>query len=291
MYYTNNEDYLAHHGIKGQKWGIRRYQNSDGTLTEEGKKRYSVGEGRKFKESSNETKYGMDPLLATLAAYTAAYAVAAATIAVPVAVEDVSAKSKAKKYKKERDEAKETDPKTGFKLKDNKEMSDKDDLKRINPMVKAINSEGYTNNCMLCTTTYDMRKRGYDVTVNKTDDGFATSKVKDWYPKAKIVDISPKDEYGNTSYERMCKDAISELSKQPEGARGNLMVSWAGGFSGHSMIYQIKDGKLQILDGQTNEIYKNPETIINKNRIRSVSYARLDNVDFDPKRIKGACIS
>ena len=33
--------YLAHHGIKGQKWGIRRFQNSDGTLTAEGKDRYS----------------------------------------------------------------------------------------------------------------------------------------------------------------------------------------------------------------------------------------------------------
>lgn len=33
--------YLAHHGIKGQKWGIRRFQNSDGSLTEAGKKRYS----------------------------------------------------------------------------------------------------------------------------------------------------------------------------------------------------------------------------------------------------------
>ena len=31
---------LCHHGIKGQKWGIRRYQNEDGTLTEAGKKRY-----------------------------------------------------------------------------------------------------------------------------------------------------------------------------------------------------------------------------------------------------------
>lgn len=33
---------LYHHGIKGQKWGIRRYQNEDGTFTEEGRKRYHI---------------------------------------------------------------------------------------------------------------------------------------------------------------------------------------------------------------------------------------------------------
>lgn len=34
-------DYLAHYGVKGMKWGIRRYQNKDGSLTAAGKKRYS----------------------------------------------------------------------------------------------------------------------------------------------------------------------------------------------------------------------------------------------------------
>lgn len=32
---------LMHFGIKGQKWGIRRYQNEDGSYTEAGKKRYN----------------------------------------------------------------------------------------------------------------------------------------------------------------------------------------------------------------------------------------------------------
>ena len=33
-------NYLTHHGIKGQRWGIRRYQNKDGSLTPVGRKRY-----------------------------------------------------------------------------------------------------------------------------------------------------------------------------------------------------------------------------------------------------------
>lgn len=39
--------YLAHHGIQGQKWGIRRYQNRDGSLTAEGRRRLGYGEPRK----------------------------------------------------------------------------------------------------------------------------------------------------------------------------------------------------------------------------------------------------
>ena len=37
---TYESDYLIHYGIKNQRWGERRYQNPDGTLTTEGKERY-----------------------------------------------------------------------------------------------------------------------------------------------------------------------------------------------------------------------------------------------------------
>lgn len=37
----DKSDYLRHHGIRGQKWGVRRFQNKDGTLTSSGRKRYA----------------------------------------------------------------------------------------------------------------------------------------------------------------------------------------------------------------------------------------------------------
>lgn len=43
---------LVHHGIKGMRWGVRRFLNKDGTLTEAGKKRYRTDDVREAKRRS-----------------------------------------------------------------------------------------------------------------------------------------------------------------------------------------------------------------------------------------------
>lgn len=50
---------IQHSGIKGQRWGIRRFQNEDGTLTERGKKRYGGKNYEKLNEKG-KTKYRND---------------------------------------------------------------------------------------------------------------------------------------------------------------------------------------------------------------------------------------
>lgn len=49
------EEELKHYGIKGMKWGVRRFQNSDGSLTSEGRKRYN---GNDLKEAQKKVDKG-----------------------------------------------------------------------------------------------------------------------------------------------------------------------------------------------------------------------------------------
>ena len=61
-------DELSHFGIKGQKWGIRRYQNPDGTLTAEGKARYGSVENlnKHRQERKQKIKKGVKVAALTL---------------------------------------------------------------------------------------------------------------------------------------------------------------------------------------------------------------------------------
>lgn len=51
---------LQHHGVKGQKWGVRRFQNSDGSLTNEGRRRYSSDDFKDAKKKIDKGKEVVD---------------------------------------------------------------------------------------------------------------------------------------------------------------------------------------------------------------------------------------
>ena len=58
MYAIDNE--LYHHGVKGMKWGVRRYRNYDGSYTKRGLERYGKAESRYDKNKSAYDKAKLD---------------------------------------------------------------------------------------------------------------------------------------------------------------------------------------------------------------------------------------
>lgn len=326
----NHEDYLAHHGIKGQKWGVRRFQNPDGSLTPAGRERYNTGGGR------DKTTYGSSAAVATkptseqtsnwdhsksdkspaamLAANVAFDLVTlnpvGAVLDVTRAVQAANAVRKEKANDTRMSELK-VDKETGLHLKAS-DMSPEEDLKHVNPGHKNLDNNT-KNNCMLCTIAYEMRRRGYDVTANKASYGYSYSSVKEIFPDAKIRPVEgswmpprldPKSPTFQNDLRKMrlemlkngakasrglnsdlTKKTVADLTRQPNGARGNLMVQWGDG-GGHSVFYEIDNGKLIIRDAQTGKTYNNPAKIIN--HATMASYARIDNLDFDKKKIKEA---
>ena len=65
-YGIHYDSVIEHHGIKGQKWGVRRYQNPDGTLTPLGRKKLG-----RFERRATETKSSMEKVYGRYTALTA----------------------------------------------------------------------------------------------------------------------------------------------------------------------------------------------------------------------------
>ena len=57
-YYPSYQDEIYHHGIPGQRWGVRRYRNEDGSLTNAGKQRYSTSPASNMERLKNAKPIG-----------------------------------------------------------------------------------------------------------------------------------------------------------------------------------------------------------------------------------------
>lgn len=277
------QEALKHYGTIGQKWGVRHWQNYDGTFNEEGKLRY-FGKSSGSKESSdtdfnNPISYKMDPALLYLAgevALVGAYVGASA-------VHDAAVTHAIKKYEKNRLKE-EIDPDTGLRLKSNPDVTTKEDAKTVNLeerywLFHSYDRRGHTENCMLCTTALDMKRRGYDVKAGTSTDGYYDSELSKWYKNPKVE----KDSLG---------EIIKKLKKEPEGSYGNFMCIWNFG-GGHSMFYRIENGNVAIYDAQTGKYYKDiTKTKLytnmwgGNNKVNGTRYCRTDNLEINAAYLK-----
>lgn len=301
--------YLAHHGIKGMRWGVQNGPPyplgvSDHSMSEvnagwkSSLKKNRVGSSKSSGSISDDAEdYGnrkgsdkteLYHYMATLGLGVITLSPAVVTISAVRFAQASGAKRKEKKVETERSQSR-VDKQTGYRVK-SREYTKKEDMERVNPGF--MNFDRNTkNNCMLCTVAYDLRRRGYDVSADVARYGYDQADAAKWYKGAKLVKVAnTKQSFGNylkykTGFNsEVAKKVKNELVKQGDGARGNLMMVWDWSGSGHSVAYEVDNGKLILRDCQTNRVYKRPETLLNFSV--GASYVRLDNVDPDFKMIK-----
>ena len=280
MIYESN--YLIHHGIKGQKWG----EQNGPPYPLNPEKDYSTLEKKEnslsIKTISNPKNW-VDLYKDILPARNGVEDFSIVAYLVKQSVRS----QYAKKYIKER-YYEETDPKTGFKLK-SREMTKKEDIYRVNPDIGTTNENGSTRNCVLCSLTYEMRRRGYDVRAGKTAHGFSGDQEGAKLFGVKLAKKVPGQEVkGSISDQQRLRlrnginksaysDVVKELSKT-KNSRGQVLVTWANGYSGHSFIYEVdENGKVTFLDGQIAKIYKDKEAEKVFRQTLNTEYQRLDN--------------
>lgn len=210
------------------------------------------------------------------------------------ATSTIVSRSKTAHKIKTREEQCQKDPKTGLYLK-NKDMSEEDDVKAINEGFMSFDTRNQ-NNCFLCTTTYELRRRGYEVYANGDNVGYTTQTFNRWYKNPKVRFAN---EFNITAAKKLrletgkeptlsqvrtegYKLAQEALRSQPEGSRGNLCVTWKHG-GGHSMIYEIRNGELIIRDAQIKSANVNPKTIFKQ--CTELSFCRTDNLKLNLKNM------
>ena len=156
-----------------------------------------------------------------------------------------------------------------FAIKD-KPASVAEDCEAVNPHYKEVTAAdylysenfneddyfGYQMNCGWCSYAYELRRRGYDVQAPRDSDGLYGCDIAQFYEDTTIADFkSPK--YGEDRKTNTYR-LFNDLSKEGDGARGALLVSWddgSGGLGGgHCMAWEVIDGKAYVIDAQTNTV-------------------------------------
>lgn len=257
---------LYHYGIKGQKWGVRN--GPPYPLTESKKSNREKRIKKTMNKSIGDSGDILKVSAITLSVTTAYTALLAGAIRLSARHNMV----------RERDKHLETNKAEIKQIK--KPHSEEQDQEAINKVGYDSNKPEYRMNCTMCTTAYDLRRRGYDVKAETSFFGRTEKDVVSWYKNTTKNDFRKTKSYSELK---------TMFKNQPDGSRGNLITGVGPYDSKHSMVWEKKNGKVVIRDCQSNKIYTNiDESIIRQKSRHGYQVLRTDNREINWETIRDA---
>lgn len=247
-------DYLMHYGVKGMKWGVRRYQDKNGRLTAEGKEHYGVN----GKSAANQEK-GMGILAFYAAYFGLVFGANALIIGGAAAAEAVESNARNKRLYKD----------------DNPNKITPENLKKVNPK---WGKPEYSKNCTKCAVTTELVSRGItDYQAGKSNGGYTCKDQAKWFKGAQVKEVTTSE----TAY----NDYFNKLKT---GSSGVLGFTYEGGMGGHSIHWTKLDNDVRFEDGQCGRSYSLKEFM--KEYKPASGYkteiTRLDNCEPDYKKMR-----
>lgn len=190
------------------------------------------------------------------------------------------------------------DEATGLFLKSKDDTDYLSDVKKVNLDFRGENAKDpigqfAMRNCGLCSMTYDMRRRGYDVTAGFSDTALNFATVSSFYKggKAEAITGELAKSYAHVLPPMNRDSAMQTVKKLSSGSnsRGILGVAWGNTTGGHYLNYEVNDkGVLKLIDCQNSKIYEGNDVLDFLEKTNAVEALRTDNLEFDIEKMKSS---